>query len=106
MTILQIVSVRADLIKKMSNLKKILITTESREVFILRINSDSQISGYCAACAEDVPLLTLDEAVSFSALFTREMIRRIECGAIHSVETASGHLLVCRNSLNNFSKGE
>ena len=91
----------------MTNLKKILITTESREVFIVRIQGGSNISGFCAVCATEVKLLTLDEAVSFSAMPTRALIRQIESGAIHSVETASGHLLVCRHSLNDFrAKGE
>jgi hypothetical protein len=83
----------------MTNLKKILITTESHEVFIVRLAGGSNIQGFCALCAEETVLLTLDEAVSFSALHTRELLRQIECAAVHSVETASGHLLVCRRSL-------
>ena len=90
----------------MTNLKKILITTESHEVFIVRLGGGSNIKGFCAPCAGEVDLLTIDEAVSFSALGTRELIRRIERGAVHAVETASGHLLVCRSSLNDLLKKE
>lgn len=90
----------------MTNLKKILITTESHEVFILRMKADSKINGFCVLCKKDVPLFTLDEAVSFSALSTRELIRQIESGTIHSIETASGHLLICRSSLNSGLNGE
>jgi hypothetical protein len=97
---------RLILTQRMTNLKKILITTERREVFIVRPNGGSRIRGFCPRCAEEVALLTLDEAVSFSACRTRELIRRIECDAVHSVETSSGHLLVCRNSLQDFLKGE
>lgn len=90
----------------MTNLKKILITTESREVFIVRLAGGSNIQGFCALCMEEVGLLTLDEAVSFSARTTRTIFRQIECAEIHSIETASGHLLVCRNSLTNYLQGE
>lgn len=73
----------------------------------MRIGGGSNISGFCADCATEVKLLTLDEAVSFSAYRARELIRQIERGAVHVVETASGHLLVCRNSLNDYrAKGE
>lgn len=90
----------------MTNLKKILITTESHEVFIVRMGGSSNIQGFCPDCAEEVGLLTLDEAVSFSARSTRELLRQIECAAVHSIETASGHLLVCRRSLVNFLQGD
>jgi hypothetical protein len=92
--------------QKMSNSKKILITTESHEVFIVRMNGTSNISGFCSVCAEETPLLTLDEAVSLSACHARDLIRQSECGAIHAIETASGHLLICRNSLTDLLKGE
>lgn len=90
----------------MTNLKKILITTESQEVFILRMNENSNIRGFCADCEKEIRFLTLDEAVNFSALPTRELIRQVERGAVHSVETASGHLLICRNSLEQSLKGD
>lgn len=47
-------------------------------------------------------MLPLDEAVSFTGKSTLELIRLTEAGAIHPTETASGHLLVCQNSLKNF----
>ncbi len=83
----------------MKNAKKILITTESHEIFIVRVNRRSNIRGFCPDCAEEVELLTLDEAVSVSTRKTRELIREIEADAVHSIETLSGHLLLCRRSL-------
>lgn len=90
----------------MTNLKKILITTESHERFIIRVNGASDISGFCPHCASQVRLLTFDEAVSFSARHARALIREIERDRVHSVETSSGHLLICRVSLKEFLKGE
>lgn len=88
----------------MTNAKKILITTESREVFIVRFNENSDMHGWCEACAADTKMLTLDNAVSFAGTPTRELIRQTDAGAIHSIETVGGHLLLCQNSLQGFFK--
>lgn len=65
----------------------------------MRISGESNLRVFCANCAEPVELLTIDEAVSVSARRARELFARIESNAIHSIETASGHLLICRRSL-------
>jgi hypothetical protein len=83
----------------MANSKKIFITTESREIFIVRMNRKSKILGFCPNRAADVELVTLDEAVSISSRKTLEILSRIQTGAVHSIETLSGHLLVCLSSL-------
>ncbi len=51
-------------------------------------------------------MLSLDDAVDFSRLPVRELIRQTESGAVHAIETASGHLLVCQNSLKDDFQGE
>lgn len=88
------------------NLKKISITEERREIFIVRLHGKSNVRGFCASCAAETDLLTLDEAVTFSGTGTREIVRQVESGAVHSIETSSGHLLICRSSLAEFLKGE
>lgn len=82
--------------------KKILITTEIHEIFIVRRSEQQTIRGFCETCSAENEMLTLDEAVSLTGKSTLELIRRIEAGAIHTIETASGHLLVCQNSLKYF----
>jgi hypothetical protein len=82
--------------------KRILITTESSEIFIVRLNGESVIRAFCADCATESAMLTLDEAVTFSNRSARELMRQTETGAVHSLETASGHLLVCQQSLQRF----
>jgi hypothetical protein len=79
--------------------KKILITTESREIFILHVNGRNNIRGFCGACAHEVGLLTLDQAVTASRIAAREIFRLSETGKIHVIETADGHLLVCSDSM-------
>jgi hypothetical protein len=83
----------------MTNSKKIFITTETSEVFIVRYAGKTDLLGFCARCASQTKILTLDEAVSYAGTHTRELIRRLDAGAVHSLETASGHLLFCQNSL-------
>jgi hypothetical protein len=84
------------------NSKKIFITTKTSEIFIIRRGRRKLIHVFCPDCKREVEMLLLDEAVSFSAQNTRELIRRIDAGEIHALETGSGHLLVCQNSLENF----
>jgi hypothetical protein len=81
------------------NAKKILITTESHEVFILRTDKRDHAYGKCPRCSLEVEILTLDQAISLSGLRTVELVRLIEADEIHSIETYSGHLLVCKDSL-------
>lgn len=44
-------------------------------------------------------MLNLDSALSLTGISTRKIFRLIENGEAHSLETTSGQLLVCRNSL-------
>ena len=81
------------------NAKKILITTESHEVFILRTDRRDRAYGRCPSCRREVEIVTLDQAISLSGLRTVELVRLAEADQVHSIETYSGHLLVCKNSL-------
>lgn len=83
----------------MTNTKKILIETESHEIFIVRVNGKSGIRGFCPTCEAETEMLTLDEAVSLSRIATLEILGRVRDDGIHSLETASGHLLLCGKSL-------
>ncbi|MGH7783875.1 MAG: hypothetical protein ACREO5_08580 [Candidatus Binatia bacterium] len=83
----------------MTNAKKILITRETHETFILRINNKNRAFGFCPGCENEVEIVSLDEAVSISGLRTSELVRRAEIGSIHAIETEGGHLLFCRESM-------
>ena len=83
----------------MKNAKKILITSATSEIFILRRGRQNAIRGFCEICEAEVEMLDLNAAVSVFRLGTREIIRQMETGAIHSTDTAGGHLLVCTESL-------
>jgi len=82
-----------------SNVKKIVIRTESRETFILQTNSKGRAFGHCRECDRQVELLSLDLAVSASGIKTSELVRKIDRKEIHATETGSGHILICSESL-------
>lgn len=79
--------------------KKILITTESHEVLVVRKFSEFSFRGFCPACGEQVDLLSFDSAVTRAGIGGRELLLRSQTGEVHSVEAASGHLLICKLSL-------
>lgn len=83
----------------MTNAKKILITRETHETFILRINNKNRAFGFCPACRDEVEIVSLDEAVSISGLRTGELVRQVEAQLIHAIETEGGHLLFCKDSM-------
>ena len=83
----------------MANVKKIVIRTESHETFILRTSSKGRAFGRCRQCEREVEMLSLDQAVDASGIKTSELVHKIESKEIHGVETESGHILICSESL-------
>jgi len=81
------------------NAKKILITTESHEVFVLRTDRRDRAYGICGTCGREVEIVTLDRAVSLSGIRTGELVRMAENDEVHAIETSMGHILVCIESL-------
>ena len=64
------------------------------------------LRGYCAECQAIVEMLTLDAITTHTKTPTREIMRIIENNLHHSIETESGHLLVCMNSLEAIQKSK
>ncbi|MEZ5305873.1 MAG: hypothetical protein R2684_01875 [Pyrinomonadaceae bacterium] len=83
----------------MKNTTKISITTEKKEVFVIRAEKSAPVLGFCSGCGNETELLTIDEAVSESGFSTIGLVGELERGTIHSIETMSGHLLICQESL-------
>jgi len=82
-----------------ANAKKILITTESHEVFIIRPIGETAVGGFCPECGEQVEMLHFDAVTSLSGIGGRELIRCLKDGTLHSIESDTGHLLICKRSL-------
>ena len=78
--------------------KNYLITTEKHEVTIIRGGRPSIERGFCLACAGEVDVVSFDQAAAILSSGGLELVRQIESGAVHSLET-SGGFGVCRRSL-------
>jgi hypothetical protein len=96
------VLVKAIVDQKMTNAKKILITTESHETYTLRIIGKSGTIGYCDKCDAQVEILSLEQAVSLTHIHTRDLVRLVDTAQIHAVETNTGHYLICSASANEY----
>ncbi len=78
--------------------KKITDITRRHEYFVLRRRLRFQL--FCEQCGNEEEFVLLDDAVLFSGLGAREVVRMTETGELHFLETSGGHLFVCRTSLN------
>lgn len=86
----------------MANAKKILITTESHELLVVRRRGSTHPRHICPICTTPGCGLTLDEARDYTCLSGLELIREIEIGAVHAYEIAGGPLLICQKSVDTF----
>lgn len=81
-----------------SNSKKILLTRELHEVVIVR-SRGKRFSIPCDMCQTESDFISLDEAVKFSGVGTREILKLVDKGLIHSFETPDGIIYVCASSV-------
>jgi len=57
-------------------------------------------TAWCAACSQQVEMLSIDDAALFAHVNSRTIFQWAESGAVHSSETPQGLLLICPNSPN------
>lgn len=81
------------------NTKKILIETESHETYRLHAFGPEVVRAHCPQCERVDEMLDLNSAADISGTTARELMRLVESGTLHSPENTSGHLLICRSSL-------
>ena len=77
--------------------KKITTMTRRHEFYVLRRRLRFQL--FCEQCNADKEFVSLDDAVLFSGLATREIVRLANEGELHFLETSGGHLFICQKSL-------
>jgi hypothetical protein len=78
--------------------KKTEIIVEREQVLVIRRLDDRQ-PRWCAECAEQAQMLSVDEGAALAQVSARAVYRWVESGQLHFVETEDGSLLVCINSL-------
>jgi len=77
--------------------KRTEVTIEIEEAVIR--NSKGPAVAWCAHCAENVRMLEAHEAAVAAGISSRAIYCEVEAGRLHFVETRSGSILVCLNSL-------
>lgn len=81
----------------MKRRKRIEITVETSLLVIRRGSKQALV--WCIECSAPVQLITPEEAAVLAGVSTRTVYRRVEREQLHFVETDSGRLLICLNSL-------
>ena len=79
-------------------MKRRTITVEIDRVVLVSKRETSTVA-WCAACASQVGMLTVDEAARLVRASARTVYRWVEAGRLHFTETPEGRLLICLNSL-------
>ena len=83
--------------------RRIEITVEKHRLVVLSRRNHS-VRAWCEACAEQVQMVTPDEAAQLGSVSTRTIYRRIETGRLHFTETDKGFSLICLQSLESNAK--
>ena len=78
--------------------KRTLITVETDRVVFIGA-PDVSPPMWCAACAAEVRMLTVDEAAAVARTSSRMIYRLVEDNQLHFTETPEGRLFICLNSL-------
>ena len=80
--------------------EKTVITVETFQRTVIYSRQKEKIA-LCEQCAAETVMLAPNEAAALLQTSAREIFRLTEAGEIHYLETETGALLVCRNSLLN-----
>jgi hypothetical protein len=78
--------------------KRIEITIETDRMILIGKRRLRRVA-WCAACAQEVRMVSVDEAAAIAHASSRMIYQRVEAGTIHFTETPEGWLLICLNSL-------
>ena len=74
------------------------ITVETDEIMIIR-QRRRLLRSWCRECAQQVTMVTVDQAATVANKSSRLIYRMAEAGYIHFAETPEGFLLICLQSL-------
>ena len=82
----------------MKNRTRTEITIETERVLIIRKRKRSVLT-WCSTCAQQVPMVKVDEAATIAGVSSRTLYRWVEAEKVHFAETPEGLLLICLSSL-------
>ena len=79
--------------------KRLEILWETYEITTISLKQNSSMTFFCQSCRSDAPHLSIAAAAALLQTTDREIFRLTETGEIHYLETKSGTLLICGDSL-------
>jgi len=82
----------------MTKTRRVRITIQTERLLVM--SHGRSLYSLCAACGDEVRMVTIDQAATLARLSSREIYREVEAGMLHFIETTEGSVLVCFNSLN------
>ena len=83
----------------MSRKKRTEIIIETDQVMVIHMPRGF-VRAWCEGCAEEVSMVTADQAAAVAGISLRALCRLIEADALHFIERADRVLFICPNSLN------
>ena len=78
--------------------RRTLITVETDRVILMSGRKVSPVR-WCASCAGEARMVTVDEAAVLIGVSSRTIYRRVEADQLHFTETPEGRLYICLDSL-------
>jgi hypothetical protein len=82
----------------MTTTKRMRITIHTERLLVM--SGSRSLYSLCAACGDEVWMVTIDQAAILARVNSRDVYREVEAGMLHFIETNEGLVLVCFNSLN------
>ena len=89
----------------MANLKRIYIRTVTVERYLMSNDGANPIWMFCKACGHSTEMLTMQRASIETGVSMRNLFRLSEDHLIHSTETDTGQIMLCRKSINSPHQG-
>ncbi len=89
----------------MTKTKKIYSRTITFERIVATAYASDLTERYCEECHGKAEMFRIESACAEFGVSMRDLFRLSETESIHAVETANGQILICRESLNAFTKG-
>jgi len=74
------------------------ITVSRDEITVIRKMAGKALAT-CAPCGHQVEMATPEQVVTLTGIHSRVIYSWVERGQVHFIETTSGHLLICLDSL-------
>jgi hypothetical protein len=90
----------------MPNTKKIFVRTVTFERFLLMGGTERIQNLFCGGCNSETEMMTISDISTASGIPTLTLFQLSEKLQIHSMETADGQFMICRESVKRFEKGD